>query len=309
MKVASPSDEIALFVRVVDRGSFAAAAADLGLTPSGASRSVTRLEHRLGVRLLQRTTRKLALTPEGETLLRRGREILAAIEQAEAEVTAARGRPRGLVRVNTGTAFGKHRLVPMLSAFRERYPEVELEISIADRRVDVIDAQIDVAIRTGMPGDESMVARPLGESRRVIVASPEYLARRGTPREPADLARHDCLRITGFARLSEWPLRIDGRVVPMAVRGTVVCDSADLLRDLALAGVGIVRLAAFMLDDAIADGRLVPLLVEHHVSEPVPITAMMPPGRQHLPRVRALVDFLVEHTRLRPPSAAETRPR
>lgn len=294
MNSPTPTDEIATYVRVVDLGSFAAAAADRGLTPSAVSKIVSRLEDRLGVRLLQRTTRRLALTPEGETMLQRGREILAAVEAAEAEVMAARGRPRGLIRVNTGTAFAKHRLCPILPEFHARYPEVDIELSVADRRVDILGEQVDVAIRTGQLGDSSLIARTLGRSSRTICAAPSYLARRGVPAVPADLARHTCLRLTGYTRLAEWPMRIDGQVVPLRVTGAVTCDNADILLDMTRSGLGISRLATFILEDDIAAGRLVPLLTDHHVSEVVPITALMPPGRQNLPRVRAFVDFLVE---------------
>lgn len=153
MNKASPSDEIAIFVRVVERGSFVAVAKETGLTPSGVSKVVSRLEDRLGVRLLQRTTRHLAVTPEGETLLARGREILSAIEAMEAQITTTRGKPRGLVRLNAGTAYAKHCLLPSLSGFHARYPDIEVELSIDDRRVDIIAQQIDVAVRTG-PLDE-----------------------------------------------------------------------------------------------------------------------------------------------------------
>ncbi|MDP3415939.1 LysR family transcriptional regulator [Falsiroseomonas sp.] len=297
------SDEAAIFVRVVERGGFAAAAEGTGLTPSGVSRSVTRLEDRLGVRLLQRTTRRLALTPEGETMLARGRAILAAIEAAEAEVTAARGRPRGLLRVNTGTAFARHRLVPRLAEFRVRYPEVTLELSVNDRRVDLMAEQIDIAIRTGRVDDSSLIARTLETDHRVICASPAYLARRGTPVTPEDLARHDCLVLHGFSRLAEWPFLQGGRVAQRSITPAMTCDSVEVLRDMTLAGLGIVRLAGFLLRDALEEGRLVPLLAAHHVPEPVPITALMPPGRQHLPRVRALLDLLTEG-RPTPPGAA-----
>jgi len=288
------SEEIAQFVRVVERGGFAAAAEGTALTPSGVSRAVTRLEDRLGVRLLQRTTRRLALTPEGETMLARGREILAAIEAAEAEVTAARGRPRGLLRVNTSTAFARHRLVPRLGAFRARYPEVRLELSVNDRRVDLLAEQLDIAIRTGEVGDSPLVQRRLETDRRIICASPAYLARRGTPASPEDLAKHDCLLLHGLARLAEWPFRQGGRVVARPVAPALTCDTAEVMLDMALAGLGIVRLTGFMLRDALEAGRLVPLLEAEHVSEPVPITALMPPGRQHLPRVRAFLDTLAE---------------
>ena len=292
MNTSSSSEEIAIFVRVAETGSFAAAAGELALTPSGVSKAVTRLEDRLGVRLMQRTTRRLVLTAEGVTLLARGREILAAIEAAEAEVTIARGKPRGLLKVNTGTAYAKHRLAPLLPAFQMRYPDITFDLSIADRRVDVIGEQIDVAIRTGGSGDSSLITRRIGDMRRIICASPAYLARHGAPLVPADLAKHNCLLISGFARLAAWPMRIDGRVVNLNVKGTVVCDSAELLLDMTLAGLGIARFGDFLAEDALARGLLVPLLVEHHVVEVAPISALMPPGRQHLPRVRVFVDFL-----------------
>lgn len=295
MNKTAASDEIGIFVRVVERGGFAAAAEDSGLTPSGVSKAVTRLEDRLGVKLLQRTTRRLMMTAEGETLLVRGREILAAIEATEAEVMAARGKPKGTIKVNMGTAYAKHRLAPVLPKFRALYPEIDLIVSVADRRVDVIGEQVDVAIRTGGLEDSNLISRQLGQSTRVIAASPAYLARHGEPQKAADLAEHTCLTITGFARLSEWPLRVDGKVTPVAVKPAVTCDNADILAEMALSGLGIVRLASFVIEDAIRDGLLKPLLVDCHVSEAVPITALMPPGRQNLPRVRAFIDFLLEH--------------
>jgi DNA-binding transcriptional LysR family regulator len=296
MNITSSSEEIAIFVAVVEAGSFAGAAEALRLTPSGASKAVSRLEDRLGVRLLERTTRRLMLTPEGDLLLSRGRDILAAIEAAEAEVTAARGKPKGLIRVNTGTAFAKHRLAPLLPAFQAAYPDIRLELSIADRRIDVIGEQVDVAIRTGYSDDSGLIARKIGEMRRVICASPAYVARHGAPRGPADLARHNCLLLTGFARLAEWPMRIDGRIINMTVSGSVTSDSAELLLDMTLAGLGVARFGDFLAEQALAEGRLVPLLVEHHVVEPSPISALTPPGRQGLPRVKAFVDFLAAST-------------
>jgi DNA-binding transcriptional LysR family regulator len=292
MNRAAFSDEIATFVRVVERGGFAAAAEGTGLTASGVSRTVTRLEDRLGVRLLQRSTRRLTLTSEGETMLARGREILAAIEAAEAEVTAARGKPRGLLRVNTSTAFARHRLVPRLAGFHARYPDVVVELSVNDRRVDALAEQFDLVIRTGPVGDSSLVARKLEEGSRVICASPVYLARRGTPETPGDLARHDCLLLQGITRLSEWRFRENGRVFERSITPIMSCDTAEILLDMALAGLGIVRLASFMVQDALRARRLVPLLQDQHLPEPVPVTALMPPGRQHLPRVRAFLDFL-----------------
>jgi DNA-binding transcriptional LysR family regulator len=295
MNRTSSSEEIAIFVAVIKAGSFAGAADGTGLTPSGVSKAVTRLEDRLGVRLIQRTTRRLVLTGEGETLLARGRDILAAIEAAEAEVTIGRGKPRGHIKVNTGTAFAKHRLAPALPLFQARCPEITLELDIADRRADVIGEQIDVAIRTGDLGDSALIARRIGDMHRVICASPAYIARHGAPRTPADLLRHNCLLLTGFSRLASWPMRVDGKIVTFDVKGDYTCDSAELLLDMTLSGLGIARFGNFLAEKAITDGRLVPLLTEHHHVQPAPISALMPPGRQVLPRVRAFLDFLVEH--------------
>jgi DNA-binding transcriptional LysR family regulator len=294
MNSTSFTADVGLFVSVVESGSFSAAAQASGLTPSAVSKAVTRMEDRLGVRLLQRTTRRLALTQEGETMLARGKEILAAIESAEAEVTANRGKPRGLVKLNTGTAFAKHRLAPVMTEFHARYPDITLELSISDRRVDVIGEQTDIAVRTGPLGDSTLIARRIGAMQRVICASPDYLRRNGRPETPGDLARHNCLVLAGFSRLAQWPMRENGQTVLMNVKGSVTTDSAELLLDLALAGLGIVRFGDFLAEDALADGRLVPLLQEHHLTDPQPITALMPPGRQTLPRVRATVDFLAE---------------
>jgi DNA-binding transcriptional LysR family regulator len=288
------AQDIQIFVRVVDRGSFAAVAEETGLTPSGISKIVSRLEDRLGVKLLQRTTRRLVLTQEGETYLIRGREILAAIEAAEAEITASRGRPRGLVRVNTGTAFGKHRLVRLLPEFRARYPEIEIDLSISDRRIDIVAEQIDVTVRVGPLSESTLIARRIGFVRRIITASPDYVARHGMPKKPADLLDHNCLLLTGFSRLAQWPMIADGVKSPLSVKGTITCDSADMLLDMAVAGLGIVRLGDFLGEDALADGRLVRLLDGQHDPDPSPITVLMLPGRQSLPRVRALVDFLAE---------------
>jgi len=286
--------EIAVFVRVAETGSFAGCADEFALTPSAVSKLVTRLEDRLGVKLLQRSTRRLSLTPEGETFLPLGRDVLAAVEAAESGVAAIRGKPRGLVRVNTGAAFGKHVLAPALPDFAARYPDIRVELSIAERRIDLVAEQVDVAIRTGDLGDSTLIARRIRMARRIVCAAPAYLERRGVPRTAADLDRHDCLLLTGLSRLAQWPIMVDGRVMPVTVKGPLTSDNADMIYDLALRGLGIVRLGDFMVGPALADGRLVALLEDVHVSEPFPITALMPPGRQNLPRVRAVVDFLVE---------------
>jgi DNA-binding transcriptional LysR family regulator len=289
----SASTEMNAFVRVAERGSFAVAATDLGLTPSALSKLVTRIEDRLGVRLLTRTTRKLALTAEGELFVARSREILASIEAAEAEVTAASERPRGHLRISVGTAVAKQILGPALPVFLDRYPDITVELHVSDRQVDLVAEQIDVAIRSGALGDSTLVARKVGEATRVICASPRYLEKHGTPQVPADLLQHNCLTLPGPA-WSQWPFHTHEGINRLAVSGTFTSDNADLLLDMAVAGLGIARLADFMVARALRDGALVRLLVDSHVPESFPIHALTVPGRHRAPRIRAFVDFLAE---------------
>jgi DNA-binding transcriptional LysR family regulator len=286
---------MAAFVRIVEAGGFAPAARALGLTPSALSKQLARLEVRLGVRLLTRTTRRVAPTPEGEIYLARARDILSMIEAAEQDVTEGRGRPSGLLRVNTGTAFARHRLIPALPEFFARCPAVTLDLSVTDRRVDLVADGADVLLRTGPLGDSSLIARKIAEGGRVICAAPAYLARRGTPGTPEDLLSHECLVLRGLARLTAWPFRTPTGLTTMTVRGIATSDSAEAIRDMALAGLGIIRVSAFVVARDIAEGRLVPLLEDLHVSEDVPVWAVMAPGRHRLPRVQAFVEFVARH--------------
>jgi DNA-binding transcriptional LysR family regulator len=292
--MSQPSD-MAAFVRIVETGGLAPAARDLGLTPSAMSKQLARLEARLGVRLLTRTTRRIGLTPEGEVYLARARDILSLIEAAEQDVTAGRGRPGGLLRVNTGTAFARHRLIPLLPAFFERYPAITLDLSVTDRRVDLVAEQLDVLLRTGPLGDSSLLARKIAEGRRVICAAPAYLECRGRPAAPEDLLSHDCLVLRGLARLTAWPFRTATGLQTLTVRGVATTDSAEALRDMALAGLGVIRVSGFVVARDISEGRLMPLFEDLHVSEDVPVWAVTAPGRHRLPRVQAFVDFLARH--------------
>lgn len=286
------ADEIAVFVRTVDLGTFAAVGHESERTASAVARIVSRLEHRLGVKLLHRTTRRLVLTQEGEVYLRHARAIVTAIEVAEAEVSAGAGQPRGLIRVNAGTAFCKHRLVGALPGFLAQYPEISIDLSVSDQRIDPITDQTDVTLRVGPLQDSELILQRLGTVHRVIVASPDYLARHGVPQLPADLLQHNCLLLSGFTRLAQWPLFESGKRVMVPVKGSITCDSADVLLDLALAGVGIVRLGDFLGERAIAQGRLIPLLTDCHDTDPTAISALILPGRQHVPRVRVFMSFL-----------------
>lgn len=287
-----PMSDLAVFVRTADLGSFAAVGAELELTASGVSRVVSRLERRLGARLLHRTTRRLVLTQEGEAFLVHARGILAAVEAAEADVASIHGRPRGHLRVNTGSAFARHRLARLLPQFMERFPEVSVDLSVSDYRIDPIADQVDVTIRVGPLGDSGLIAVSLGEVRRVIAGSPRYLERHGIPQNPADLAGHNCLQLTGFSRLVQWPMLDEGKRIMVPVKGSVRSDSADFLLSLAMADAGLVRFGDFLGEAAVKEGRLVPVLSHCHDPDPQPIKALILPGRQNIPRVRAFVDFL-----------------
>ncbi|MDP1867609.1 MAG: LysR family transcriptional regulator [Bradyrhizobium sp.] len=291
MSVNSASAEMNAFVRVIERGSFAAAADDLGITPSALSKLVTRIEDRLGVSLLTRTTRRLALTAEGEVFVARSRDILASIEAAEAEVTAASRLPRGHLKISIGTALAKQILCPALPAFLSRYPDITVELHVSDHQVDLVAEQVDVAIRSGALGDSTLVARKITEAKRLICVSPLYLEKHGSPRVPADLLRHNCLTLPGPA-WSQWPFHTHEGINRLVVSGTFTSDNADLLLDMAIAGLGIARLADFMVARPMREGALVPLLLESSMPESFPIHALTVPGRHRAPRIKAFVDFV-----------------
>ena len=289
--------EMGVFVRSVEGGGFTAAARALGLTPSAVSKVITRLETRLGVRLLNRTTRSLSLTAEGEQYYQRAQRILGEIEDAEREVTAGRVAPRGVLRMHVSVAFGLNQLPPVLPQFLARYPQVELVMTVTDRVVDLVDEGVDLAVRLGRLPDSSLVARRICDIERVICAAPGYLRKHGTPRQPEDLLKHNCLRLSEQPRLSFWPF--DDPAAPQGVRtievrGNFSATNAETLVQMAVQGLGIVRLADLTVGPALQDGRLVRVLDDVHHVEGVPMNALMQPGRHRQPKVAAMVDFLIE---------------
>jgi DNA-binding transcriptional LysR family regulator len=286
--------EMTAFVRAVDTGGFSAAARELALTPSALSKLVTRLEDRLGARLLHRTTRRLQLTPEGEAFYARARRILAAMDEAEAEVAQAGASPRGLLRLHCGSAFGLHQLAAATPGFLARYPGVELDITISDQPPEQLEESFDLAIRIGPLDESSIVARRICNLERVICAAPAYLERAGTPRTPDDLQAHNCLWITSLPALRRWPFDTNDGIRVVHISGNVVANNAETVLQLAVAGVGITRLTDLIVGEALQRGELVPILTDWHHVEPVPLYATYPGGRHLAPKVRAMVDFLVE---------------
>jgi DNA-binding transcriptional LysR family regulator len=288
------ASEMAAFVRVVDSNGFSAAAPALGLSPSAVSKLITRLETRLGVRLLQRTTRALHLTQEGEVFYAAAKRIVGEIETLENQIVGQSGTPSGVLRVTTSLAFSTHQLAPVLSEFLARYPLVQFELLPTDRVIDMVEEGIDVAIRIGRLADTSFMARKIGEDKRLICAAPSYLARHGTPQRPEDLRRHNCLVSRDRTQLNRWPFKVDGQVVEIDVSGRVAVTEGETQMQLALQGVGIVRVTRLTLAHAIRDGSLVPLLSEFSAEEAVGIHAVYPHRRHLAPKVPAFVNFLIE---------------
>jgi DNA-binding transcriptional LysR family regulator len=286
--------DLRAFVQVVERGGFSAASNSLGITPSAVAKLVTRLEDRLGVRLLHRTTRRVALTPEGEIYHLRARDILASIDDADAEVSQAGQRPRGRLRVNCVPAFAFHQLMPALPEFLARCPDVELDFTVTDRVVDLLAENADVGVRTGEISDQSLVVRKIAEIRRGLFASPSYLMARGTPRRPDELGGHDCIALNLLPSSTRWPFRegSDVRIVNVASR--VVVDSGEAALRVAIGGGGIARLADLIVAEAVREGHLKRVLADSHAAEPVPLSAVYPQGRHRMPKVRAFLEFLVE---------------
>lgn len=279
------------FAAVVDAGSFVAAAEALGVSKAAISRQLGELETRLGVRLLHRTTRRLSLTEEGQVFLARCRELLAAVEEAEAEVSARGGEPRGLVKVSAPVSFGTRHLAPLWGEFRALHPLVRLDVTLADRVVDLVEEGYDLAIRITALADSTLVSRRLATTRMVLCASPRYLKAHGTPAHPADLAAHAVVAYSYWSTGDEW--RFEGPAGPVSVR-TRPCmhtNSGDTCRAMALADQGVILQPDFMVGEDLRAGTLRELLPQFRSLE-LGIHAVYP-TRKHLPpKVRALVDFL-----------------
>jgi DNA-binding transcriptional LysR family regulator len=285
--------ELEVFSAVAASGSFSAAGRGLSLTPSAVSRTIDRIEERLGARLMLRTTRALTLTAEGLAYFSAARRILADLDEAE-QAIADQGAPRGRIRVSAAVSHGRICIVPLLGEFVRRYPNILIEVNLSDGIVDVAAGQADVAIRGGLLADSALTARRLSENGRTIVASPEYLARRGMPQTPEDLHNHNCLNFSFRRTEPVWPFRKDGIDYALKVRGAIEANSGETLGQLALDGVGIARVGDFSLGNTIAEGRLVPLLEAFNPGDREVFHAVFVGGAGLPARTRVFVDYLVE---------------
>ena len=276
------------FITVVDAASFSRAAARLELPQSTVSRQVGALERHLGAALLKRTTRSIALTSEGQVYYEAALRALAAVDEAEAAV-GLHGALGGQVRLTAPLTLAQSRVIAMLADFQRLQPRIEIDLRVSDHALNLVSDNLDFAIRVGAIGDSRSIARRIGTARRVTVASPAYLAQYGVPRQPADLAAHNCLSYALLATGNKWVM---GEGLPIEVSGNFRADSPDALRAAALAGIGIAVNARWLFEDDLASGRLVELL-PHCAPADMPIHLVMPPGRYVAARARALADHLI----------------
>jgi DNA-binding transcriptional LysR family regulator len=291
--------EMAVFLRICALGSFSAAAKEVGMTPSSVAKLVTRIESRVGVRLIERSTRKLVLTAEGIAYRERAEAVLQALDAAEQEVAGEARSPSGTIRINASVPLGRHCLLPIVPDFLAAHPRVTLDLSLTDEVVDLYAAGVDIAFRSGALADSGLLATRLGEVRRVVVASPAYLERRGRPKDVADLAHHACMGFNFRRSVPSWPVQERGRLIDREIRGPVLANNGETLRELAIAGVGLARLASFHVQADLAAGRLAIALDDPALSDCEEVHALYL-GNRHMPaRVRAFLDFAVPRLRQR----------
>jgi DNA-binding transcriptional LysR family regulator len=284
--------DIAIFVKVVELASFTAAADALGMSQPVVSKAVTRLEEKLGARLLNRTTRRLSLTEAGSELYGRSVRALAEIENAELEVARFQTEPRGLLRVSAPMSFSILQLGPELQSFLTRFPGVTLELHLDDRQVDLVEEGFDVAVRIGRLQDSNLIARKIAPCRQVLCASPAYLAQRGEPERPEDLLEHSCILYSLVSAPREWRLvGADGELHTVPINGSMQSNNGLVNRAAALAGGGIVLLPTFYLAEQLRSGALKPVLCKFKPQE-LAVYAVYPERRNLMPKVRSFVDFL-----------------
>jgi len=293
------SEELVIFVAVVESGSFSRAAVQLRQANSAISRSVKKLEMKLGVSLLNRTTRQLSLTEEGERYFRRVQSILQEMAAAETEIIETRSTPRGLLRIDAATPVVLHFLLPLVKPFRERYPEVSLSLVSSETFINLIERKVDVAIRAGTLTDSSLRARPLFTSYRKMIASPSYLARYGNPTNVDDLNQHICLGFTEPVSLNTWPIAGSDGQLHEIISG-LSSNSGETLKQLCLSGNGIACLSDYMINKELERGDLIEILADKRLPVELPFSAVYYSDRAVSTRIRAFIDFLSEHVKQLP---------
>ena len=287
------SEELTVFVQVVENGSFSRAAKQLAMANSAVSRVVKRLEEKLGVNLINRTTRQLMLTEEGLQYFRRVQKVLQEMAAAEAEMLAVHEVPQGVLQVDSAMPMVLHLLVPLAAKFNERYPHIQLSLVSSEGYINLIERKVDIALRAGELDDSGLRARHLFDSHFRVVASPEYLAKHGTPQSTEDLTNHQCLGFTEPSSLNTWAV-LDAQGNHYKISPHFTASSGEILRSLCLSGCGIACLSDFLVDNDIAEGKLIPLLTEQTSNKALPFNAVYYSDKAVNLRLRVFLDFLVE---------------
>ena len=290
------SEELTVFVQIVENGSFSRAAKQLSMANSAVSRVVKRLEEKLGVNLINRTTRQLRLTEEGSQYFRRVQKILQEMAAAEAEMLAVHEVPQGILRVDSAMPMVLHLLVPLAAKFNERYPHIQLSLVSSEGYINLIERKVDIALRAGELDDSGLRARHLFDSHFRVVASPEYLSKHGTPQSTEDLANHQCLGFIEHTFLNTWAV-FDAQGNPYKISPHFTASSGEILRSLCLSGCGIACLSDFLVDNDIAEGKLIPLLTEQTSNKTLPFNAVYYSDKAVNLRLRVFLDFLAEELR------------
>jgi LysR family transcriptional regulator, regulator for bpeEF and oprC len=296
---------LAIFVKVAEKRSFVRAATDLGITQSGVSNAIKRLEDQVGTLLLVRTTRRVSLTEDGAAFFERCRQALAAIDEAELVLKRAQLKPSGTLRIDVPLSFGRLKLMPLLGAFQDEYPDVRLRITFTDRYIDLIEEGVDVAVRFGAMQDSSLIARRLTTTQFKVVGAPRYFAKYGKPATPRDLADHNCLAFASrdTRQIRDWRFATADGEKTLTPEGTMTLTDGASMCDAAAAGYGLAQLHDYYLDSAIVQRKLVPVLQDYQ-PPPNPISLVYPQTRHLTPNVRAFVDFMVERFKRNAKSAA-----
>lgn len=283
------------FTRVVDAGSFSAAARQLGAAPSSVSRQIRDLEEELGARLFHRTTRKLSLTGAGRLYYERAAKILIEVDEAKLAVAQTDGTPSGILRLTVPASVGRLHIAPALQGFHDRFPAVQVALAVTDRVVDLVEEGFDLAIRVGPQRDSSLIARKIGSARRVVCGSPSYLGKAGTPKVPADLANHNCLTFRSHPGSNLWRFRGPQGASEVRVSGSLFANNGEALCAAAVAGLGLILLPEWLVGIEMRRDELREVLPEFQVvPEATPLYALYPHQRHLPPKVRAFIDFLVE---------------
>lgn len=287
-----PIDDMRLYAAVADAGSLTRAGERLGLSPAVVSKRLANLETRLGARLMNRTTRRVALTDEGRLYLESARVIIEQVDEVEAALLGRQTEPRGILTVTAPASFGRTHVSPWVPEFLAIYPGIELHLHLSDKVVDIVEEGVDVAIRIGEMRDSSLVARRLAPNRRVLCASPDYIARCGRPRHPDELAGHDCLMFNPLRAVHQtWRFKGPKGEFSVRVRGRLLCDIGEVLRDSAIGGIGIAMISIWAVADDIEAGRLVTVLDDYPLTD-ADIHAVYPHRRGLSPKVRVWIDHL-----------------